>query len=657
MKKALLLYSFYLIFFCTPKAFSKTEKLIKSVFLTRDTTWSGDILVDGVVKVSPGVTLKILPGTVVRFFYKDEDHDMVGDSGLFLQGKILAIGTASHPIIFTSGKAGTRKAGDWKGINIIASDRRRNVLSNVVIEYADVGIHSHFSTVFLEKAKFINNRRAIYCQEMRLDVVDSEFYYNISGIRCRNLTGVIENSVFSKNLWGMDCRKVILRLRGCVFKENAIYGLRIRDSEAELKDVTFDLNRFGGRFQNSRLVFKRVEAYSNFESGLSFKGGSAELSDSFFGGNGLEGIAGRYTTLNVFRSSFVNNRFGIRCKFASTLDIEDSIFTDNGEGIGVSGEAGGEKSYFNGKKLTFTENGLGCRFTRVGSFILTDSVIKRSGKDGIKAKFSSGVLDRVTVKGCGKDGISISDSDLNLKNSVINSNKSIGIYLLRSKFYVDNLELKGNSTGLEALKSNGILLNSFAVSNTGAGYNFLESDVLLEHGVAQKNDSDGIFIERSTVTMSDFFSKENNGWGLRENSSRLSLKNSNFIKNNKGGLLSEETENSHILNSNFRENLGGGWFCDSCEETYFAYNALSKNGEYGVKIKETMPIIHGNTFLQADVSLSLEIEEDIDVSDNFWGTVDEFEIEKSIHDSSYNFDGGSAQYIPYLKAVPTGNLE
>lgn len=72
----------------------------------------------GFVKVSNGATLTIQPGTKVV-----GDTTVPSSSLWILRGaKILAMGTAQAPIVFTSARApGTRRPGDWGGIIIIGN--------------------------------------------------------------------------------------------------------------------------------------------------------------------------------------------------------------------------------------------------------------------------------------------------------------------------------------------------------------------------------------------------------------------------------------------------------------------------------------------------------------------------------------------------------
>lgn len=82
-----------------------------------NTTWKAtdQYLLSGFVYVEEGATLTIEPGTIIK-------GDKATKGALFVKrgAKIMAVGTADKPIVFTSNQpAGQRKAGDWGGLVIL----------------------------------------------------------------------------------------------------------------------------------------------------------------------------------------------------------------------------------------------------------------------------------------------------------------------------------------------------------------------------------------------------------------------------------------------------------------------------------------------------------------------------------------------------------
>jgi hypothetical protein len=91
-----------------------TGNVTASRTLTKDTVYT----LSGYVKVASGATLTIQEGTRIV-----GDPNTLGSSLWILRGaKIVAIGTAAEPIVFTSARpVGSRKPGDWGGIVIVGN--------------------------------------------------------------------------------------------------------------------------------------------------------------------------------------------------------------------------------------------------------------------------------------------------------------------------------------------------------------------------------------------------------------------------------------------------------------------------------------------------------------------------------------------------------
>ena len=94
------------------------------VHITASETWSGVIKLDGWVYVDDGATLTIAAGTVIR---GTEKSVLVIERG----AKIMAVGTSTNPIVFTSNKgAGLRANSDWAGL-VICGKAINNIAGGV----------------------------------------------------------------------------------------------------------------------------------------------------------------------------------------------------------------------------------------------------------------------------------------------------------------------------------------------------------------------------------------------------------------------------------------------------------------------------------------------------------------------------------------------
>jgi hypothetical protein len=96
-----------------------TTDIIPAGDITVNTTLSASkvYLLNGWVYVKAGATLTIEAGTVIRGD-KSNKGSLIIEKG----AKIIAEGTADHPIVFTSNQnAGSRSFGDWGGIIVLGN--------------------------------------------------------------------------------------------------------------------------------------------------------------------------------------------------------------------------------------------------------------------------------------------------------------------------------------------------------------------------------------------------------------------------------------------------------------------------------------------------------------------------------------------------------
>lgn len=112
-----------------PPAANNVVEVINNI--TANTTWTSNnkYLLKGFIYVEDGATLTIEPGTIIK-----GDKPTKGTLIVKRGGKIIADGTASQPIVFTSNQpAGQRDYGDWGGI-IICGRAPHNQPSDPIIE-------------------------------------------------------------------------------------------------------------------------------------------------------------------------------------------------------------------------------------------------------------------------------------------------------------------------------------------------------------------------------------------------------------------------------------------------------------------------------------------------------------------------------------------
>ncbi|MCL5267673.1 MAG: T9SS type A sorting domain-containing protein [Bacteroidetes bacterium] len=91
-------------------------------------------------------------------------------AALVLDGALVAEGTSSNPVTFTS------SSGTWGGIQFNNSMSSQNIIRHAVIENASDGVYENNSDVLVDSSTFTNNGIGIYCYASS----DSIFYNTIS---------------------------------------------------------------------------------------------------------------------------------------------------------------------------------------------------------------------------------------------------------------------------------------------------------------------------------------------------------------------------------------------------------------------------------------------------------------------------------------------
>ncbi len=274
--------------------------------LYQDTIWEGEVLIDGILTVAMGVTLEIRPGTVVRFTRFDSNSDQIGEHEIFIQGRLLARGTAEEPILFTSAAQDPRP-GDWGALNMIMSEEGQNLLENCIVEYAYRGFHSHFSKAQLNHNLFRFNQRGAQFQESEVVIDNSIFTQNFNGLQFRDSTVVMRNSKVQNNQWGIRAVYVNLRLENCQITGNRTNGISLRDSDFNLRGNLINGNRRGIYLQRSRGQMTANRIVGNLEHGIYLEDSIADVSENLLADNGRAGLKVQHAGGTVVGNAVTGN--------------------------------------------------------------------------------------------------------------------------------------------------------------------------------------------------------------------------------------------------------------------------------------------------------------------------------------------------------------
>lgn len=142
--------------------------------------WAGEVRIRGVVTVKKDGHLTILPGTRIVFEPLDRDGDGIGDGELLVEGGLVARGTATAPIIFTSGAAQPQPA-DWKFLYLDFA--REGEIAHVISEYAYSGVQIHFCKARVTNSEFRFNVDGLRFSTVNLVAAGNRMHHNTHGVR------------------------------------------------------------------------------------------------------------------------------------------------------------------------------------------------------------------------------------------------------------------------------------------------------------------------------------------------------------------------------------------------------------------------------------------------------------------------------------------
>lgn len=293
------------IFFCMTTISLAAEQatvVYDGAVLTEDVTWSGSILVRGSVVVAPQATLRIDPGTVVRFAATAAQHL----PNLVVQGRLQAVGTLERPIVLTSDRSIPAR-GSWGGI-VLLSTEKRNLLELCRIEYAETGIDVRFSTVTLKAVSILQAQTALLSHdgvvqmvggtvsdsETGIEIYNSEFDSRDTTISsCQRGCLLIESAVvlastkiMNNQQTGLETDECRIKISGGEFSGNAL-GARIKGGEGQIVMSRFQRNRQTAlHLLGSRIKIQRCLFAENSQDALRTEDGRALLLNNAFSSNG-----------------------------------------------------------------------------------------------------------------------------------------------------------------------------------------------------------------------------------------------------------------------------------------------------------------------------------------------------------------------------------
>jgi hypothetical protein len=256
---------------------TENQKFEGDTVVDSDTFWKGNILIDGMVVVKRGVTLTIEPGTIISFNKRDRDKNGIGDSGIMVEGRIVARGTKDKKIIFTSASEKPEPR-DWSYIMVLTAGPD-NIFEYCEVHYAFTGLQIQYSNATITDCFFNKNYEGLRFNSSNLVVEHNSFLNNDVGIGFAGLDGkvIIRNNIISNNNVGVlfmhtrvnavDLKKKQENEEMPLVKNNNInnnFQYNFKIGEGQSKDIDVSNNWWGSIKKETieELLFDKKKNYS-----------------------------------------------------------------------------------------------------------------------------------------------------------------------------------------------------------------------------------------------------------------------------------------------------------------------------------------------------------------------------------------------------------
>ncbi|WP_276169094.1 hypothetical protein [Zobellia alginiliquefaciens] len=300
------------------------EEIRLSGIITEDETWEAEniYILDGKVVVDEGVTLTIEPGTIIKGELGEETlaSALVVDQG----GKIMAEGTASQPIIFTSIEDGIEQ-GETTGTLTTATKGRWGGV--IILGNAPISVNGDLQTAQVEGLPVDES----YGQYGGTDTADDSGVLKYVSIRHGGVTIAPDNEINGLTLGGVGSGTVIENIEVIANDDDGIewFGGSVNVTNALVwaqSDDGFDTDEAWSGTLTNGVVIMEGESGSGLE--LDGPAGSAATESTAFTMTGItligNGSTSKYADLRDGTLVNLNNVLAYGFSEGSTVNIADA---------------------------------------------------------------------------------------------------------------------------------------------------------------------------------------------------------------------------------------------------------------------------------------------------------------------------------------------
>lgn len=285
-----------------PIDLTRADLVMDGRTITEDTVLRGTVVIRGTLVVAPQATLRIEPGSTLRFAAPPNSGQL---SRLVVYGRIVCAGTASRPVLLAPAFEEPRPS-DWGGVLLLMTEKR-NQFDNCRIEGAWAGVegrHSHIyskglsvsrcnaalllydSVASINGASLSRSDAGLRLIDSELDLRDSRLWENRQGLSALRSSLSVSSSMFERNSQeGFAADQCRFRINGSTFSENRV-GAHIKAGDGHVTQSGFFRNRDDGAlFSGARTRIRNCSLENNGGAGLRVDAGEGTVTGSSIASN------------------------------------------------------------------------------------------------------------------------------------------------------------------------------------------------------------------------------------------------------------------------------------------------------------------------------------------------------------------------------------
>lgn len=270
--------------------------------LTEDVTWRGTVLIRGYLVVAPQATVRIEPGTVVRFM---KSPILRHAARLVVMGRLQCNGTPEKPVLFAPNIA-EAAGGDWGGILLLSSEKR-NQFDNIRIEGAETGIESRFSTLIVKGARFSRNSTGLLLHDSTATLSGMAVNGSETALVSQDSEVELKESVLENNGRGLVARHSTLVLIAVTVKDHARHGITTDECRIRFNACDVSGNGGGARITGGEGQIFRTRFTANRDTALQLAGTRLKIHQSLFAETSGDGVRMDDGRSVIWGSAFLGN--------------------------------------------------------------------------------------------------------------------------------------------------------------------------------------------------------------------------------------------------------------------------------------------------------------------------------------------------------------